>query len=134
MFALTMAGGQCMAAPDVCKTPSPGGPVPVPYPNIALPNTADPGSCTQKVKIINMPALNLGSKIPMTNGDQAGSAGGVVSGTIMGPAKFNKGSQKVKFEGKAAVMLTSPTGQNGQNPNAQGAAVAPSQTLVKFKS
>jgi hypothetical protein len=22
--------------PDVCKTPSPGGPVPIPYPNIAM--------------------------------------------------------------------------------------------------
>jgi len=30
--------GQSVAAfPDVCKTPSPGGPVPIPYPNLANP-------------------------------------------------------------------------------------------------
>ena len=31
---VTTGGGVCIAFPDVCKTPSPGGPVPVPYPNI----------------------------------------------------------------------------------------------------
>lgn len=130
MFATTMGGGQCLAAPDVCKTPSPGGPVPVPYPNISMPNTADPGSCCQKMTIMGMPALNMGSKIPMSQGDQAGAAGGVVSGGIMGPTKFLTGSGVVKFEGKPAVFLTSQTGQNGQIPNCQGTVVAPGQTLV----
>ena len=32
----SMHKGQTVTAfPDVCKTPSPGGPVPIPYPNIA---------------------------------------------------------------------------------------------------
>ena len=30
------SGGMSMVFPDVCKTPSPGGPVPIPYPNIAM--------------------------------------------------------------------------------------------------
>ena len=34
--AVTLSGGLCIAFPDVCKTPSPGGPVPVPYPNIGM--------------------------------------------------------------------------------------------------
>ena len=29
------SGGTTIAFPDVCKTPSPAGPVPIPYPNIA---------------------------------------------------------------------------------------------------
>ena len=29
------SGGMSIVFPDVCKTPTPGGPVPIPYPNIA---------------------------------------------------------------------------------------------------
>lgn len=29
------SNGVTVAFPDVCKTPSPGGPIPIPYPNIA---------------------------------------------------------------------------------------------------
>ena len=32
--------------PDVCKTPSPGGPVPVPYPNIARSDSLASGTTT----------------------------------------------------------------------------------------
>ena len=34
--------------PDVCKTPSPGGPVPVPYPNIAKSSSLAKGTKTVK--------------------------------------------------------------------------------------
>ncbi len=37
------SGGQSIAFPDVCKTPSPGGPIPLPYPNIAMSSDADKG-------------------------------------------------------------------------------------------
>jgi len=36
MPASTKGGGMCLAFPDVCKTPSPGGPVPIPYPNTGM--------------------------------------------------------------------------------------------------
>jgi hypothetical protein len=36
------------AVPDVCETPSPGGPVPIPYPNIA--KSSDTSSGSEKVK------------------------------------------------------------------------------------
>ena len=39
--ATTNAGGMCMGFPDVCKTPiPPAGPVPIPYPNMAMVNQA----------------------------------------------------------------------------------------------
>ena len=39
----SMHKGQTVAAfPDVCKTPSPGGPVPIPYPNLT--NAANPAA------------------------------------------------------------------------------------------
>lgn len=130
MFALTMAGGQCMATPDVCKVPTPGGPVPTPFPNIGMPPMAT--SPATKVLVSGMPALTKESKIPLTNGDEAGAAGGVVSSKIMGQAEFIMGSMKVKFGGQFAVRLSDPTKQN--DGNAVGSVLAPSQSKVMVMS
>lgn len=132
MFAVTLAGGQCMAnAPDVCQVPSPAGPVPTPFPNIGMPPMGN--SPTTKVLVSGMPALTKASKIPMTNGDQAGTAGGgVVSGKIMGEVEFVMGSTKVKFEGNPAVRLSAPTKHNAGNTIGQ--VLAPSQSKVMIMS
>jgi len=130
MFVSTIAGGMCMAFPDVCKTPSPPlPPIPIPYPNMGMCNQAQKSS--KKVKICMKEALTKKTEIPQSMGDEAGAAGGVVSGKIMGPAKFTMGSTKVKFEGQPCVRLTSPTAHNGSNANApSGLQVSPSQTKV----
>lgn len=128
MFALTKAGGQCLAFPDVCKTPTPVGPVPIPYPNISMPEQADP--VVKNVLICGAATLNLDSKISMSNGDEAGAAMGVVSNKIMDQTRFTMGSQTVFIGGSPAVKLTSMTSQNGENPNAVGVVIAPSQTMV----
>lgn len=131
MFAVTKQAGQCFAFPDVCKTPiPPAGPVPIPYPNIAMPMMGNPA--TRKVMISGMPALTKASKISMSNGDQPGVAGGAVSGKIMGPAEFVLGSLKVKLEGNPAVRLGHPTKQN--DGNAVGAVLVPSQAKVMIMS
>ena len=39
------------AFPDVCKTPSPGGPVPIPYPNLVGPGQQTAGSKAAAAKI-----------------------------------------------------------------------------------
>jgi hypothetical protein len=130
MFAVTIGGGQVMSELDVCQTPTPGGPVPMVYPNIAMPPMGTPPS--EKVMMGGSPALNMGSEIPMTNGDQAGASMGVGSGTIMQAAKFSQGSQKVIISGNPAVRLTTPTTQN--NNNAMGLVLAPSQTTVMIMS
>ncbi|SFU61415.1 protein of unknown function [Polaromonas sp. YR568] len=131
MFAVTKQNGQCMAPADVCKTPAPpAGPIPVPYPNIAMPMMGNPA--TLKVMVTGMPALNKGSKIPTSNGNQPGAAGGVVSGKIMGATEFIQGSTKVKFEGSPAVRLGDPTKQN--DGNGVGNVLAPSQAKVMIMS
>lgn len=130
MFAVTLAGGQCMATPDVCQVPTPLGPVPTPFPNIGMPPMGN--SPTTKVLVSGMPALTKASKIPLTNGDQLGTAGGVVSGKVMGEVEFIAGSAKVKFEGQAAIRLATPTKQNAGNT--VGAVLAPSQTKVVIVS
>lgn len=128
------AGGQCFAFPDVCKTPAPPAPfVPIPYPNIAMVNQADGGSCSSKVKIVGKAAVIKGTKIPMSSGDEGGTAGGgMISSKFKGDAEFKKGSSTVKVEGKELCHLTSMVGQNGgSNANMPaGVQVAPSQTKV----
>ena len=128
----TKAGGQCMGMPDVCKTPAPPAPpIPIPYPNIAMLNQANPGTCSKKVKIMNQPVVTKATQITMSSGDEAGSIGGVVSGMIKGPAKFIKFSMKVKVEGQNVVYQTCTVGQNGSSANVPaGTHTTPSQTKV----
>lgn len=129
--ASTKASGQAVIPGplDACKTPSPAGPVPLPYPNIAMVMQAN--STSAKVKFMNMAAVTTKSEIPMSSGDEPGVAGGVVSSRFKGPVSFKTGSSSVKIEGEKAVHLTSMTGHNGSNANMPaGAQVAPSQAKV----
>jgi hypothetical protein len=127
--AATQAGGICFAFPDVCKVPTPAGPIPTPFPNIAQLMLAV--NTSTKVFVQFMPAVTMKSQIPLSNGDEAGSAGGVVSGVFIGPASFSKGSSKVIVEGMPWVNLTAMTRQNGTAPNhPAGAVIAPSQSKV----
>jgi hypothetical protein len=130
----TSAGGNCMAAPDVCLTPMPPPPVgpgtvPIPYPNTAMLNQATKTS--MKVKFMSKEVVTLKSEIPKSMGDEAGTNKGVMSGMNMDKVSFKKGSSMVKIEGQPCVHLTSLSGHNGMNANAPaGCQVAPSQTKV----
>ncbi|HJA75653.1 MAG TPA: DUF4150 domain-containing protein [Candidatus Desulfovibrio gallistercoris] len=116
MFALTLSGGTCMSTPpDVCKTPSPSGTVPVPYVNIFQCSMVTPNTACSKVFIDGSPALNLKSATMLSNGDEPGTAGGVSSGKFIGKGEFTKGSQKVTLEGKAAVSQGASTKHNQGN-------------------
>lgn len=122
--------GQCFAMPDVCLTPAPPAPpVPIPYPNMGMVNQATKTST--KVKIGGMFAVIENSEIPMSQGDEAGTAGGVTSGQNMGKITFNQGSSKVNIEGKGCVYLTAMTAHNGASANMPaGNQIAPSQAKV----
>jgi hypothetical protein len=116
MFALTVKGGLAQfLVPDVCQVPSPVGPVPMPLANLFQLNQANPSTANQKVFIDGAQALNVQSKVPMSQGDEAGTAGGVMSGQFMGPGTFSPAtaSFKVFFEGKNAVAMGAMTFHNG---------------------
>lgn len=130
MFMLNNGGAQTSASPDVCKVPTPAGPVPTPFVNLGTTQMADPGGLVRKVLVVNMPALNQASKITMSNGDQPGTAGGVASNKIMGEIQFMNGSTKVMVGGKPAVRVGVMTGQNGKPVNAVGSVIQPSQNKV----
>ena len=118
--------GTDTAFPDVCLTPSPAGPVPVPYPNIAMGPMAVPN--VPNILFMGTPAHNLGTTIPMTNGDNAGLATGVASGTVMGPSRHLTGAVSILIKGMPASRMTSMSLQN--NTNAPGCRVVPSQTKI----
>jgi hypothetical protein len=99
--------------PDVCKTPSPGGPVPIPYPNIAQSITLSKG--TTSVKSDKAMAAVKGSKFALSNGDNAGVAGGVKSSTFMKEATWILYSFDVKLNGKNAARFTDKMFHNSQN-------------------
>ena len=126
MFANTQMMGMDMAMPDVCLTPAGPAVVPVPYPNIAMGATAIPSQTN--VLIMAMPAHNLATIIPMTNGDNAGVMMGVASGTVMGPSRHLTGSFSVLLGGMPATRLTSMSLQN--STNAPGCRLVPSQSIV----
>jgi hypothetical protein len=128
----TKAAGTSMVMPDVCKTPAPPAPpIPVPYPNIAMFNQANPGTCSKTVKADGHPVVTKETLISMTSGDEAGVAGGMVSGMIKGPAKAKTFSKKVKADGKEVVFLTCTISHNGSNANAPvGTHTVPSQAVV----
>ena len=92
------SGGITIAFPDVCKTPTPAGPIPIPYPNIANASDTDQGS--QTVKMDGNPICLEDSIFKMSTGDEAGSAGGVLSSKIKGKAEFVNYSFDVQVEGK----------------------------------
>ena len=136
IFPVSTNGGGTCSVPgpsDVCKTPTPGGPVPMPYPNLTMLTQAKGSSCSGKVKISNKKTATTDTETTMSTGDEPGTAGGgVISNRFKGPCKFKKGASKVKAEGKPVVHLTSLIGHNGNNANMPaGVQVAPSQTKVK---
>ena len=115
------SNGMAMFFPDACKTPTPGGPIPIPYPNIAQGNMVSQGTTT--VKCDGSAIMVQDAKFSMSSGDEAGSAGGgVVSNTIKGKAEFINFSFDVKADGKMVARLMDPmmgnemSGKPGNTP------------------
>jgi hypothetical protein len=128
MFANTMMGGMSMGMPDVCKTPPLA--IPIPYPNIAVGATAIPPTACMKVLMGGTPTHNLGTTIPLSNGDNAGVMGGVASQMVMGPMKYLMGSFSCLVGGQPTARITSMTGHNGMSLNGPGMSMMPSQFKV----
>src|SRR5262245_12062699 len=108
------SSGISSAMPDVCKTPSPGGPVPIPYPNIAKSGDTDKGTST--VECDGNPVCVKGSVFSTSTGDEAGTAGGgVASNKTKGKGEFVNNSFDVQFEGKGVARAMDPMLHNDKN-------------------
>ena len=109
--------GVATAFPDVCNTPAPPAPpIPIPYPNVAM--SADTAQGSSDVKCDGKPIMLQGSNFSKSTGDEAGVAGGVVSGQIKAKAEFVNFSFDVTVEGKPVPRLADMMVQNkGGAPN-----------------
>ena len=111
--------------PDVCKTPTPGGPVPTPYPNISMSSDLVDGSTTVTADGGNMIAIK-GSSFSRSTGDEPGTLGGVKSSVNMKASKWILYSFDVKIDGENACRLTDKKTQNNENAvDATGLVQAP---------
>lgn len=126
MFANTQMMGIDMGFPDVCMTPTPAGPVPIPYPNIAAGPMGVPAA--YNTLVLGLPAHNMATTIPLTNGDNPGVATGVASGTVMGPSRHVLAAFTCLIGGAPATRMTSVAIQN--NTNCPGMRIVPSQPKV----
>lgn len=100
--------------PDVCKTPSPAGPVPIPYPNFAMSNTLADGTTTVFAKGGKMIAIK-GSQYKMSTGDEPGTVGGVKSNTFKQATDWITYSFDVKMDGQNACRDTDKKFHNNKN-------------------
>lgn len=100
--------------PDVCKTPSPGGPIPLPYPNIANQSTLKDGTTTVLAKGGKMIAIK-GSQYGMSSGDEPGTVGGVKSNVFKKATDWITYSFDVKMDGKNTCRHTDKKFHNDKN-------------------
>ena len=107
------SGGMSIVFPDVCLTPTSAGPVPIPYPNIA--QSADTADGPPTVTCDGNMPMTQGANYSKSSGDEAGTNGGVASGTSRDRAEFMLYSFDVKFEGKGACRLGDPLFHNNKN-------------------
>jgi hypothetical protein len=103
--------GMAQIFPDPCKTPTPGGPVPVPYPNIALSKDTTQGTTT--VKCDGNPINVKGSEFAISQGDEPGTLLGVISNRVKGEAHWIQYSFNVKADGKNVCRLLDLMRLNG---------------------
>lgn len=104
------------AGPDVCKTPSPGGPIPVPYPNTAKSSDLSDGTTT--VKLQGKSAAIKGANLSTSTGDEAGTAGGgIISSKTKGKMTWLVQSMDVKFEGKGVIRFLDSNMHNSNMGN-----------------
>lgn len=107
------SGGQHgNSAPDVCKTP--GGSVPVPYAITAVNPDIDQGTTTVHADGGNMIAIRP-SIFTRCTGDEAGSMGGIISGTFLKRSHWITYSPNVHAEGENICRLTDKLFMNDRN-------------------
>jgi|SRR5688500_11235487 hypothetical protein len=95
----TKSGNAIAVFPDVCKTPSPGGPVPIPYPNLAT-----TGQAKTAVKTATLGLTPSAQKV--STGDVAGTSMQGIAGQAKTAAiSYTRGTPKVSLEGTSVQLM-----------------------------
>lgn len=107
------SNGVSIVFPDVCKTPTPGGPIPLPYPNVG--KSSDTSKGPKSVKTDGQMPMVKGAQYTRSTGDEPGTLKGVISNDQMGVCEFMMYSADVKFEGKNVCRMGDPLLHNKKN-------------------
>lgn len=107
------SGGSSTVFPNPCKTPTPLGPTPLPYPSNGQSKKTTGGP--KKVKVDGQMLMVKGATYSDTEGDKPGSGGGVMSGCNSGVAEFMTYSSDVKFEARNVCRLGDSLFHNKKN-------------------
>ena len=107
------SGGMSPIFPDVCKTPVGPSVIPIPYPNIG--QAADTSGGPTSVTVDGKMPMVKGAKYATSSGDEAGTAGGVISGKTKGACEFILYSFDVKIEGKNVCRMGYTLFHNDKN-------------------
>jgi len=104
--------GMSLVFPDVCKTPTPGGPVPIPYPNLG--KSSDTLG-TMTVSTDGQQLMVKGKKYIMSTGDEPGTVGGVISNVFKFECEYLMYSFTVMAEGNNVCRMGDPLWHNKKN-------------------
>ena len=113
MFANTQLTAMSFSFPDVCKVIAGIAIILLPFPNMAMASSHIPVIYNHYISC-GM-AHNLLTFGTISNGDEAGTAMGIVSNIIIGPDQYILGSFKVFHSVAPASRLTSMTTNNFYN-------------------
>ncbi|MBZ0170874.1 MAG: DUF4150 domain-containing protein [Phycisphaerales bacterium] len=112
---MTSVSSTQVALQNLCKVPSPGGPVPTPYPNTGAASSG--WATTDAVRRVNLQSKHgvtatKASEMTGSTGDEPGTTKGMISAKNMDAARFLPASSKVQFEGQpVALDFTKPAGK-----------------------
>ncbi|MBI5960847.1 MAG: DUF4150 domain-containing protein [Chloroflexi bacterium] len=119
---LAIAKGIAFAFPDVCLTTTPGGPVPIPYPNIAQLSQAQDVATDVVTGSAKTPVLIVDSNVSSSTGSSPSATAGVTSGTTQGMCVMAQGSGSVVYgpQSLGIVRFGDQTEQNTTSKQAPG--------------
>ncbi len=88
--------------PNVCNTPTPGGPGPIPYPNIGRTKKPTAG---KTVVVKQQPVVHSDSQVSTTSGDEPGTQKQIISNKMQGKVYYSAWSMDVKVQGENVGLL-----------------------------
>ncbi len=99
--------------PDVCLTPCGSTMVPIPYTICAMGENLT--ATSENVKMTTHQSANAKSQVPWCTGDEAGTGGGVKSGTFASVCEFLETKKDVRINREEAVMQSLLSWMNKRN-------------------
>lgn len=115
------------AAPNVCQTNTPSGPVPIPYVSVAqLADATNVSNSNGDLLVKGTPVLLENSEVASSSGDEPGTTGLTSGQPVGGSCRITQSSQSVLYNGRGLVRFGDTTLQNNDNASGMVLSAEPS--------